>query len=321
MFKKKNTSNASIELNDYIIRVIINEGSLEQAKLLEMPIPVGVVQEGIIVDEMALFEAVKPHAHKLGKKRPIRFFVPDTSVLMKQFDVPENTEDLRGFVEMELGNSIHLPFQDPLIDTYDPNLEDGKAVLFAAPHEEVQKFVNISLDLHFTPEAADIRALCNLRLLKHLQLLRKDMTYLISDWSLNEMSICIYSNGNVEFLRYQSIDADIEKWKSYTNEQGLTSFKYDGDLNDYQMVISDQVIELDRMMNFYKFSLHKGEKTVDEIVVLGDNPLLDQITQVLSENFTMPIHTINDTVIQRRFPKMRAQHATLIGLALKEVNV
>ena len=32
---------------------------------------------------------------------------------------------------MELGHSIHLPFQDPLIDVYDADAEDGKAILFA----------------------------------------------------------------------------------------------------------------------------------------------------------------------------------------------
>ena len=322
MFKKKKTASVSIELNDYVLRAIVNRGQLEQAQIIELPLPVGVVQDGVIVNEMELFELVKPHASKLGKNRPIRFFVPDASVLMKQFDVPDDVEaeDLRGFVEMELGNTIHLPFQDPLVDTYDPVPGDGKAVLFAAPPEEVQKFINLLLDLHLEPEAADIRALCNLRLLEHLGMLEENKTYLISDWAINELSISIYSNGNIEFLRYQSIDTDLEKWKQTLTELGEVTFDYDGDLNDYRMIVTDQVLELDRMMNFFKFSLHKGEKSVDEIVIVGDNPLLNNITSFLADNFSMPIHTINDAVIQQQFPNFKAQHATLIGLALKEVN-
>ena len=322
MFKNKKMSSVSIELNDYIIRVLINRGVLGEAQLLELPIPVGVVQDGVIIDEMTLFEEVKNHVGKLGKKHPIRFFVPDTSVLMKQFDVPDEVEpkDLRGYVEMELGSSIHLPFQDPLVDTYDPVRGDGKAVLFAAPPDEVQKFINILLDLNLTPETADIRALSNLRLLEHLNLLQSDKTYLISDWSINELSICIYSNGVVEFLRYQSIDTDLEKWVSTQMVDGDVTFEYKEDLEDYRMIVADQVLELDRMMNFFKFSLHKGEKSVDDIVLLGDNPLLENISSFLAENFAMPIHTVNDAVIAESFPQMQAKHAALIGLALKGGN-
>lgn len=320
--KKKKMSSVSIELNDYCIRAIINKGDISQAQLLELPLPVGVVQDGVITDEMALYEEVKLHASKLGKKHPIRFFVPDTSVLMKQIDVPEDLEakELRGYVEMELGNTIHLPFQEPLVDTYDPVPGDGKAVLFAAPSEEVQKFINMLLDLDLSPEAADIRALCNLRLLEHIDLLEKQKTYLISDWSINELSICIYSDGNVEFLRYQSIDTDLAKWQSEMSTDGDLSFEYTGDIADYRMIVTDQVLELDRMMNFYKFSLHKGERSVDEIVIVGDNPLLENITSFLAENFSMPIHTLSDAIIGKHFPTMKAKHATLIGLALKEVN-
>ena len=322
MFKKNKKSSVSIELNDYVLRAIINNGDLSQAQLLEMPLPVGVVQDGVITDEMALFEEVKQHTTKLGKKHPIRFFVPDTSVLMKQYEVPNDVEpkDLRGYVEMELGNTIHLPFQDPLVDTYDPIRDDGKAMLFAAPSEEVQKFIDILLDLHLTPEAADIRALSNLRLLEHLGFLKMDKTYLVSDWSINELSICIYSNGNVEFLRYQTIETDLDNWLSTIDEQGNVTFEYIGEMENYNMNVTDQVLELDRMMNFFKFSLRKGEQSVDEIIILGDNPLLKNITNLLTENFAMPIHTITDQVIAKQFPNLQAKHASLIGLAIKEVT-
>lgn len=320
--KKKKSSNVSIELNDYVLRAIISKGDLTQAHLLEMPLPTGIIQDGAIADEMALYEELKMHSNKLGKKHPIRFFVPDTSVLMKQFDVPNDIDakDLRGYVEMELGNTIHLPFQDPLIDTYDPFPDDGKAVLFAAPSEEVQKFINMLLDLNLSPEAADIRALCNLRLLDYIGLLEDEKTYLVSDWSINELSICIYSSGNIEFLRFQTIDTDMEKWQSTTEHDGEVNFEYTGDIGDYRMIVTDQVLELDRMMNFFKFSLHKGERSVDEIVILGDNPLLENITSFLADNFALPIHTISDDVIAEHFPNMKAKHATLIGLALKEVT-
>ena len=128
------------------------------------------------------------------QKQNARIFVPDTSVLLKSFEHPDDIEwnELKGYVEMELGQSIHLPFQDPLIDVFDPNPSDGQAMLFAAPSEEVTKMIGLLLDATLDPQAADIRALCNIRLLAHLQLIKDDRTYLIADWSINELSISIF---------------------------------------------------------------------------------------------------------------------------------
>ncbi|MEK4228871.1 type IV pilus biogenesis protein PilM [Solibacillus sp. FSL H8-0538] len=324
MFNFKKKSHVSIELNDYVLRALVKKGpNAAQWILHEIPLPKGVVQDATIIDEIALFNLLKENASKFGgKKQNVRLFVPDTSVLLKTFDHPPDVEGkkLKEYVQMELGHSIHLPFQEPLLDVYDHIPGDGQAVLFAAPPEEVQKFMGLLLDIHMNPEVADIRALSNLRLLEQMKKIDDHKTFLIADWSINELSICIYTNGHVEFLRYQSIDTDMVKWNPKVHENGEVEFTYSGDIQDYRMIVTDQVLELDRMMNFFKFSLHKGEKSVDEIIIMGDNPLLDSISTFLSENLATPIKVIDDAVIEEFYPQLKAKHASLIGLALKEVN-
>lgn len=325
MFQVKRKSHVSVELHDYVLRAVVAKGpSTTNLQVVEIPLPVGVVQDGMIVDEMALFETMKENTSLLGgKKQPVRFFVPDTSVLLKQIEHPQDVEgkDLKSYVQMEVSHSIHLPFQEPLIDVHDPTPGDGKAVLFAAPPDEVNKFVNILIDNGFTPEVADIRAISNLRLLEHLNLVSLEKTYLVADWSINALVICIYSEGNIEFLRYQSIDTDLQQWTSSTDENGDIQFTYKGEIEQYNLLVTDQVLEIDRMMNFFKFSLHKGEKSVNEIIVLGDNPLLSNITALLKENFQMPLHTVNDALIESTFPGLKAKHSALIGLVLKGAKV
>lgn len=327
IFKKKNV-HISLALNDYVLRVLVVKGpDLGQAKCFDIPLARGIVQEGVIIDEMGLFETMKANLTEWGVKRQdVRFFVPDTSVLLKVIEHPEDIQDekeLLGYVQLEVGHSIHLPFEDPLLDVVDANPQDGKAVIFAAPSDEVRKFMDILLDNHLKPRVADIRALANLRLLDSLELLTNSRTYMIADWSINELSICIYSEGNVEFLRFQTIDTDLEKWQfeyEGENDQDI-SFIYKGNLHDYQSTVMDQILELDRMMSFFKFSLHKGEKSVDDIIVLGDNPLLPYITEFLAENFSNPIIEVNDSLIEKKYPGFKAKHASLLGLALKEDNV
>ncbi|WP_155590371.1 type IV pilus biogenesis protein PilM [Lysinibacillus cavernae] len=324
MFKRKRKSHVSIELKDYVLRAIVAKGpEPSHWQGYEYPLPADIVENGAIVDEVSLFEIIKEQVVKwTGKKQAVRMFVPDTTVLLKSFEHPKDVkpQELRGYAEMELGHSIHLPFQDPLIDVYDPDAEDGKAILFAAPSEEITKMVGMLLDVSLDPEAVDIRALCNIRLLEHMSMLVPNKTYLIAEWSINELSISIFSNGQVEFLRYQSIETDMAQWQGKNVNEFSYQFLYNGETEDYQMVVMDQVLEIDRMMNFFKFSLHKGEKTVDEIIMLGDNPLLKSIGTLLSSNLETPLMIVDEAIIEKFFPHFKKEFSTLLGLALKEVH-
>lgn len=324
MFNMKRKSHVSITLGDYVVRALVSKGpGIEQPEIYEIPLPKNMVQEGTIVDEMALFELIKNNVQQWGgKKQNVRFLVPDTSVLLKTFEHPSDvaSKNLKEYVQMELGQSIHLPFKDPLLDVYDPKEDDGQATLFAAPPEEVGKMIGLLLDNHLQPQVADIRALCNLRLLEHIQLIDEQNTYLLTDWSMNELSICIFSNGHVEFLRFQTIEEDSSNWQGEALENGEVKFDFTGDLENFRAVITNQIFEIDRMMNFFKFSLYKGEKTVDEIIVMGDHPLLKSIEGMLKETLTTPIKMVDDAIVAKHFPACKAKHATLLGLALKEVN-
>lgn len=324
MFNMKRKSHVSIVISDYVMRALVLKGAtVDQPVIYEMPLPKMAVQEGSISDEMAMYELIKENVQNWGgRKQNVRFLVPDTSILLKTFEHPADIsgKNLKEYVQMEVGQSIHLPFQEPLIDVHDPIEGDGKAVLFAAPPDEVGKMIGLILDNHLHPQVADIRALCNLRLLEHIEFIDTNRTYLVTDWSINELSICIYSNGEVEFLRFQTIDTDPDNWQQNIVGNGEVEFTYTADLNDFRAATTDQVLEIDRMMNFFKFSLHKGEREVDEIVVMGDHPLLQSIEALLNENLPTPVSIVNDKVINGHFPNCKAKHATLLGLALKEVN-
>ncbi len=322
MLKLKKKSHLSVELNDYVLRGLVKKGPTpDQWDIVEIVLPNGVVAGASIADEMGLYQTLKRNVPILGgKNQDVRLFVPDTSVLLKSFEHPAEIKNdkLQEYVQMELGRTIHLPFQEPLVDVFDPIPDDGQAVMFAVPPEEVGKFVGILQDVNLNPEAADIRALCNLRLLEKIKKIDKQKTFLIADWSINELKICIFTNDNVEFIRFQSIDTDMTKWKATIANHDV-EFNYDGDLQEYMMRVTDQVLELDRILNFFRFSLHKGEKSVDEMIIMGDNPYLQEISEIIRENINTPLQIIDDAVIQKHYPKFKAKHTSLIGLALKEV--
>lgn len=317
--KKKGQAFVAIELLDYVMRVlIVRKGvSIGQAQLVEFPIPSGYIEELTIIDELSLFEFLKQSFSTLDiKGYETRIFVPDSSVLMKSFehtDKVKTLSDLQEHVQMEIGHSIHLPFQDPLLAIYDYQPGDGKAMLFAAPNEEVSKWVNLLEDSHLEPEIADVRALANLRVLEALSLINEESTFLVASWSINAISICIYSEGQFQFLRYQTIETNLTDWTIDSNGQLI----YSGEDEEYRMRITDQVLELERIMNFFRFSLHKGAKNIDELVLLGDNPLLEEIGALLRDNLMLPVTIADEQALQEKFPNFQSKHIALLGLALK----
>lgn len=321
LFTKKKI--LSLELNDYIIRVLSSNGqSIETAKVYEYPLEQGIVEEGIILDEMRFFEILKEKVNEWGVKHQfVRFFVPDSSVMMKSFTVPVDLESskLKAYVEMEIGRSIHLPFSNPLVDVVDYDSKDEEATLFAAPSEEVNKIIGLLEDAKLDPQVADIRALSNERFLHKCNVLKESKTYLIADWSIDALSISIISNGQVEFLRYQSIDIALQNWDKKITDEGVEFF-YNGEFEDYAANLIEQIVEIERMINFFRFSMHKGDKIIDEIIVMGDSPLLKEVTSQLRENFQIPVVIIDDAFVQKSFPAYKAKHVRLLGLALKEIN-
>ena len=239
--------------------------------------------------------------------------------MMRSFEHPKDiqSDKLKGYVEMELGRTLHLPFDEPLIDVYDPNVDDGEAIIFAAPSEEVFKLMQLYSDAHLHPTVLDVRTLSNIRFLDSASFFSPGKTYLIADWSINAVSVSIYSKGNVDFLRYQPTETSSRNWSYASDGKERNVFSYEGHIGEYHQSLANQVVEIDRILNFYRFSLHKGEKSVDEIVMMSDHPEMDFIVEQMRSTIDTPITIIDDAFVQKKYPQFEAKHAALIGLALK----
>ncbi|HWI48717.1 MAG TPA: pilus assembly protein PilM, partial [Rummeliibacillus sp.] len=139
-----------------------------------------------------------------------------------------------------------------------------------------------------------------------------------ANWSINELSLVIYSLGEVEFLRFQTIETVRSKWQSRYTEDGFDYF-YNDEISEYQKALFEPLSEIERIINFYHYSLNKGEKGVDQIVVMGESPELLYIADMIESQVALPVHIFTDQVIAEEFPNFKASQASLVSLALKEV--
>lgn len=307
--------------NEYKIQLLnFVSRDIPKATIIEQELPKDIVRDGLIVDEVAFFEIIKKIVKENRLKgQQVIFAIPENIVTMRAV---EHSEELRGtsikeYFEMEVGNTLHLPFEEPLIDLYDADDSDGKATLFATNGAEVMKVQQLLLDAGLKPYAADIKSLANLRMVEKLYPKMENYITMVLSISVNEFSLSIYSKHEVEFIRYHTIETEIENWQTVEEEDG-NSYHYKGDLNQYKINLMDAFAEISRIMNFYRFSINKEARSIEQIVLVGDNPEIIYIQNMLVSQFEMPISVIKDSNLQETYPRLHTRNAEIIGLALHD---
>ena len=157
----------NLVVDDYVLRMVEIGRDWKIRNLKEKLLPPGLLEHGRILDDIAFFQFMQETVREWKvQRRPVRFYAPDSLIIMRPVEFPADLadEEINGHFYMELGQSLYLPFDDPIIDVYplpqeDPRAEVRTGLLFAAPEEEVRKLSGIFEDAGLMPVACDIRSL------------------------------------------------------------------------------------------------------------------------------------------------------------------
>lgn len=322
----------NIVLDDYVIRIAVSKGNnLESIKLLEeREVPLGLIEHGKIIDEMKFYEWMKELIREMGLRRhPVRFYVPNSLVIMRHVTIPEELigEGLHEYFYTEIGKSIHLPFQEALFDVFVPKVEGHKevetneqqkrGVLFAAPEEEINKYMTIFADVSLRPEAVDIEPLGVYRYFFHLYERKKDVVSLFFEMNLTSYHLSIFHHHIPEFIRHQYLDIQTSAWKITNKNSNLLTWEYHEKTDTLLGELGDHITELGRIMDFYRYSLYKGEKKVDEIIVHGDYPDIEKIVTKLKEQYDIPVKLLQAYMSESHDKEVDIRFIPVLGLALK----
>src|SRR5690625_4601653 len=167
--KSKKTVN--IVIDDYVIRMAESSGAeLSTVKLLkEEPLPIGLIEYGKIIDEIQFYDFMKNIVNEWGiKHRNVRFYVPNALVIMRPVEFPAHIEEekIKEYFMIEIGESIHLPIQNPIYDIHSlslvqdhttdeefPKEEKRPGTIFAVPEDEIIKYTEILAYVSLKPIA------------------------------------------------------------------------------------------------------------------------------------------------------------------------
>ena len=314
---------ANIVIDDYVIRLVQNNGhDFESIKLIaEKALPLNLVENGMIVDELAFYDFMKELVREWGiRNNQVRFFVPDSLIIVRTIDIPKKVEasEWKEYLYMEIGHTIHFPFKNPVLDIYTSveTEEAHKVTVVAAPEEEIIKYVSTFEDASLKPNNVGIQALGVYRYFLHQQQeqIGAEKVFLFAEFNLSSVNISIFREENFEFHRHQLLNIDTKDWEA--TGEGLLNWHYTGDQQQLTGEINDQLNELERLLNFYRFSIHQGDIFVTDIVLLGDFPNLHEVARRIKDGYEQKLTLLSTENTDITIPVSDA-FIPVLGLAIK----
>ncbi|MGR3765214.1 type IV pilus biogenesis protein PilM [Rossellomorea sp. NS-SX7] len=314
-FLSSSHKTANIVFTDHCIRFLELKQSSPPlvASMDERKLPDGVIKGGRIVDEETLLYILEECIDEWKiKRKPVRFVVPDPFVVLRKVSIPSDIreDEMEGYLFLEIGSSIHLPFEDPVFDysILGASGEKQEVLLVASQEEIVDSYKRLLEEVKLKPVAADIAPLALYRTVLHEgKALPHEHTMLLHMDELL-LTVSIFHKHEPIFTRPIVLEAEME---DRVPEGGLP-------VN----MLQDALNEIEKVMNFYRYSLNKGEQSVGKAVVSGGHPRLQLLKEQLQERVSIPVELLQLKNVPTHHDELvPSGYAIALGLALKEVQL
>lgn len=280
----------------------------------ELTLPLNTIVEGKIVDSENLIMILEGAVKEWGiAKRDVQFLAPDTYVMIRKVPYPDDVraDELKGHFFIEIGSTIYLPFDDPVFDVVPCTLSDNskEAILIASKESILDQYEDVLKAAKLHPTVADIGPLSLYRLAYKMYGFSGSEHVMIADLRGGAMTVSIFHEHYPLFMRPVDLDqsADI-------------SVVAGGGTDLHAVTPTSIVLELEKLMNFYRYNLHNGAASITHILFNGEYELMDDLLDAVRTRFS--IHADRLLKEPLRLPDgdiLPASFNRTIGLALKEV--
>jgi type IV pilus assembly protein PilM len=327
LFSSKNRI-INLVLNDHSIRIVELKQSAPPAaqKWCERFLPPGIITDGKIADIDTLENILEECISEWKiQRRNINFIIPDPLVIIRKVSVPGDIQDdeLKGYLYLELGSTIHLPFEEPVFDYYTltNNGKNRELLLFAAPEQFVMEYANLFSSLKLNPVAADISPLALYRLYNQLNQPRESEVLFTVQFDLTSVNLCIFEGTVPLVMRQFPLFFDLDKWETNYDVYGMMAYKFIGHTDELVIQFEEIFNEMNKLLDFYRYTLSNEKRDVTKFLLNGDHPMLGAIYDEMQERFEVPVEMLSlDLDEKGKTGSVPANLFLSLGLALKEVK-
>jgi type IV pilus assembly protein PilM len=193
-------------------------------------------------------------------------------------------------------------------------------MLVAAPKDIIEQYMEILQAAGLKLSSIEIKALSLYRLLNSTSLIPLQGTYLVVDVNGTASDLSIFRGSELKITRSIPLNfTDKQMASEESPEDTLFAEFMDRDV-EFRQTCNDLAHELERLMNFYRYTLNNREHEFDAVVLSGDVERISEILSALAERLSVPIHLFQtaigfgeDPMFNRAFPA----YAVTLGLALR----
>lgn len=303
-------SHASVGMtfSDYSIRIVLFKGNIDNLSHLqywEEWLRAGIVENGRVKDEQAFTDELKSMVHALKARGKRTYFaIPDAQLVLRRFDLPGvmSDTDLQNYFFIEIGNKIQLPFGQAVFDFHviDRTAARTRVLLFAAPEPVVNQYRKVLNTAGLNPVSAEFSALGIDRWVQanQPQIAKVDRMYV--QLEKEALYVAIVHEDIPQFIRQLSLKDP----ENHSSDEAL---------------FLNAATEIERMLNFYQYSIQKGDNKVSEICLLGEPGRMAKFRPILSGVVPLSIQLLTIDHETTQCPDdVDATFVPAMGLAMKE---
>lgn len=272
-----------------------------------------IIEDGRLVNlELLTSILINLIKQKNWKKRKISFIVPASFVTIRQESIPNQLSrgEAISYIKLHLEGSIRLPIKEPLIDFH--LLEEGEErndiLLFAYPSEQLKPFYQLFEQLILQPNVADISYLSVYRAYLKADLFKQDEHLLMVQWNMFELILTVFHQHVPKFNRQIHLSSAPQGWRKSEDGKKLIWHLSTPTLAGF---IEEQLLPIERFMDFYQYSIMDDKGQIDQILLTGDFPKQAVLEQQLKNRFDLPIKKIE---LPNDLP---CEYTSLYGLGLR----
>ncbi|ADC48637.1 Tfp pilus assembly protein, ATPase PilM-like protein [Alkalihalophilus pseudofirmus OF4] len=295
LFQQTNQKRHAFIIKDHVIRYIGSKQPdlLQITQIKERYLPLGIVVNGQIED-MTTFVTILTECveeWKLKRQR-IQFCLPQQHTIIRThfIDGTIPDEEVKGQLYLDLGESLLLPFDDPIFDFKVIGMHDGQkeVLLFASRESVLNQYIDAFSEVHLKPNAADLSTLSAYRLFFENGQVQTGAYVIQVQIDAMVTTITIFKDHHPLFLSTILSELDQEGW-SLTGEGDVTRLTWTKEEEEMEEAIEECVREVEKVMNFYQFNVLKGEGEMGQMLLCGDHPYLTQFEAAFSERLMLEI--------------------------------
>lgn len=293
------------------------------------PLDEGIIENGRVKDEASLLDALERLVERGNfKKQNVHLALPGSLSTLRFLHFPQVSKyKLNKLIRFEVRHNMFLPYDDPVFDyiilpsqqddeaemtiSDDNTAEEAEAVpeqpdnhtrilLVTASKADLMQYVDILKKAKLKAKSIELDALALYRFLSSTDAAIADSTCMLLNVSNSQTDVSIFDKGYIQISR--SIDINL----------ALTS------TTTYNFEFNELASEIERIINFYTYSMSNREHELDIIYMFGDSEHLPDIAKFLNELLNIEVMKANelDFVPPNDLNNMYAVPA---GLSLKGV--